>query len=97
MISDCSIPSRERLAKIWSGSYCYYEMQNERKVYKVSFMLKQFQCAFIYFKRNEKTENGDNMYLWYNHERSRWQLNSETSFKHKSNHYCTYIQSTGEQ
>ena len=53
MVSGCS----EHVAKTYGGSYCYYEMQNERKVYKVSFVLtKLFQFAFKYFRRVKKVK-----------------------------------------
>ena len=40
--------------KNWSGSYTYHEMRNERKVYKVDFMLANRFNIFVFREMRKK-------------------------------------------
>ena len=71
---------REVRNRNWSGNYRYFELQNDRKVYK----------------REVKNEFGDYHLLWYNKSKSRWQLNDDGDYKIKRDDCSMYVNSKGK-
>ena len=99
MVSGSKKEWREGREKRWGGSYNYIEVLNDRKVYKVSFKDMKAVCNIWKYNKSfqceEESESGNYYYLWYNDEKTRWQLNDESD--HKRDECLMYLQSTGEK
>ena len=77
-----------------SGTYSFHSKCNNRPVYKVKFNCKKAETESSYFKRDIKTEQGDQLYIWH-HTNGYWLLNGEQNFQNKNNHCYMYKKSTG--
>ena len=95
-----------------TGLYHMVEIVNDRPVYKVSFILdkKDVQQQSLYFKskRNEKNEDGVEIYLWYHREvlalenltnimDHSWRLTTDSDFKARNTRAYMYITSRRKQ
>ena len=82
------------------------ENVNNRPVYKVSFLftkpttmkslLWKWLLMFL-FQREEKTKDGDEVYLWYNSDDTAWNLSSGENFRARKGGCWIYIKTTGKQ
>ena len=77
-----------------SGRYNLVEIVNQKPVYKVSNKIVNKQSNFI--QRTQNTNDGRDVYLWYNTHMKYWHICDGAHFRNKITTCWAYSQSSGE-